>query len=320
MCEPSSDPFTFTVTQEYEGLRLDHFLVRNHPNFSRTFCQKCIEAGHATVNSATQVPAYRLEIGDVVVFNPPEPQSLQPQAEDIPLDIIYEDEAMMVVNKAAGLVVHPAPGNLTGTLVSGLLNYAPELFQDLADDGVECRPGIVHRLDKDTSGALVIAKTADAAAKLKASFKDRSVTKLYLTAVRGVIHEESGCIADPIGRDPENRMRMAVVSNGKEALTKFKVISKTREATLLLVRLYTGRTHQIRVHFSNLGHPVLGDTIYGPKRPLPEYPCQRQMLHAWKMALPHPQTGEELRCTAALPQDFRDLLKKFPGSEFFIGQ
>lgn len=302
---------TITIDESLEGQRLDMLLVSRHPERSRTSIQKAIDAGCATVNGERGKSGIKLEIGDVVEYHLDEltaPDEIQP--EDIPLDVIYEDDAILVINKPAGLVVHPAAGNQKGTLVAALLFREPEDFAAVGEDAA--RPGIVHRLDKDTSGVLVIARTAEAFVTLKKAFQDRQVDKIYLAIANGHFKENFAAIDAPIGRDPKYRQRMAVLDDGgREALTKYRVVAEHRGASLLQVRLYTGRTHQIRVHLSHIGHPVIGDGLYGGPTKSPHFNCARQMLHAWKIALPHPVTGERMVFTAPTPADMRKNLDIF---------
>lgn len=303
-------PISISIDESLAGTRLDMLLVARHPERSRTSIQKAIDAGCATINGEPGKSGIRLEVGDEVVYDLPDELPKAPiQAEDIPLEILYEDEAILVVNKPAGLVVHPAAGNQNGTLVSALLFREPEGFASVGEDAD--RPGIVHRLDKDTSGVLVIARTPEAHAALKQSFQERKVDKIYLTIAQGHFKESFDAIEEPIGRDPKNRQRMAVVADGREALTKYRVIAEEHGMSLLQVRLYTGRTHQIRVHLAHIGHPVLGDGLYGGPRKWAPFSCPRQMLHAWKLALPHPITGERVVFTAPTPPDFRKNLDIF---------
>ena len=299
------------IDESWEGTRLDMLLVARHPERSRTSIQKAIDGGCATINGERGKSSVKLESGDHVEYTLPDEESKAPlQAEELPLNILYEDEAILVINKPAGLVVHPAAGNETGTLVSGLLFREPEAFAEVGDDAD--RPGIVHRLDKDTSGVMVIARTAQAHAALKRSFQERGVDKIYLAMARGHFKDSFGVVEEPIGRDPRHRQKMSVrPEGGREALTKYRVIAERSGASLLQVRLYTGRTHQIRVHLSHIGHPILGDGLYGGPGKFAPFSCERQMLHAWKLAIPHPITGERTIFTAPTPADFQKNLELF---------
>ncbi len=305
------------IDETLDGSRLDLLLVQRHPYLSRTAIQKAIAGGCATVNDEPGKAGRRLEAGDVLRYELPEegeciaaPIAVSPQ--EIPLDVLYEDDALLVINKPAGMVVHPGAGNPagTGTLVSALLYREPTSFARVGEDAA--RPGIVHRLDQDTSGVLAVARTQEAYESLKESFLARRTEKLYLCIARGHFQEDFAAIEAPIGRDPRNRQRMAVLpKGGREALTKYRVIAEKSGASLLQVRLYTGRTHQIRVHLSHIGHPVLGDALYGGPAKMPPFLTNRQMLHAWKLALPHPVTGERMVFTAPPPQDLQKNLDLF---------
>lgn len=307
------------IDETLDGIRLDLLLVRRHPYLSRTAIQKAIAGGCATVNDEAGKAGRRLETGDVLRYELPAedecaaagaPVAVSPR--EIPLDVLYEDDSLLVVNKPAGMVVHPGAGNPegTGTLVSALLFREPPSFARVGEDAA--RPGIVHRLDQDTSGVLAVARTQEAYESLKESFLARRTEKLYLCVARGHFRDDFAAIDAPIGRDPRNRQRMAVLPRGgREALTKYRVIAETAGASLLQVRLYTGRTHQIRVHLSHIGHPVLGDALYGGPSKMPPFLTTRQMLHAWKLALPHPVTGERMVFTATPPEDLRKNLDIF---------
>ena len=284
--------------------RLDKRLLEMYPDFSRSRIEGLVKSGHVTVNGATASKA-GMKVADddeiEVVIPPPVPAV--PEPEDIPLDIVYEDDDMVLVNKAPGIVVHPAPGHFTGTLVNALLHHCP----DLAGIGGVARPGIVHRLDQDTSGLIVVAKTQksmEALAKAFASHK--CVEKTYVAVVHGRPRLDSGRIENLIGRHPVDRKRMAIVErNGKLAITNWQVASSRNALSTVICRIETGRTHQIRVHMASLGCPVIGDRVYGKsaldKRldPVP----QRQMLHAWKLALWHPAKGVKMEFTAPIPPD-----------------
>ncbi len=295
------------------GERLDHALVLLRPELSRTRAQAAIRAGEVTVNGRAVKASHLLEEGQRLALAPTLGQRVSvgdaplPQPEAIPLPVLYEDDALLVVNKPAGLVTHPAPGHATGTLVNALLAHLPELAE--ADSEADpARPGIVHRLDKDTSGLLVIAKTAAAHTALARQMRDRTMVKRYLALVEGHMDVAEGTIEAPIGRDPRYRQRMALVSvarGGREARTRFRVVREIRGRTLLDVQLETGRTHQIRVHLAAVRHPVVGDTLYGRSQP-PMPP--RMFLHAAHLSFTHPVTGEWVSFDAPLPPDLADFL------------
>ena len=284
--------------------RLDKRLLEMYPDFSRSRIEGLVKSGHVTVNGATASKAgMKVADDDEIEVEIPPPVPAIPEPEDIPLDIVFEDDDLVVVNKAPGIVVHPAPGHFTGTLVNALLHLCP----DLAGIGGVARPGIVHRLDQDTSGLLVVAKTQksmEALAKAFASHK--CVEKTYIAVVHGRPRLDSGRIENLIGRHPVDRKRMAIVErNGKLAITNWQVASSRNALSTVICRIETGRTHQIRVHMASLGCPVIGDRVYGKsaldKRldPVP----QRQMLHAWKLALWHPTKGVKMEFTAPVPPD-----------------
>lgn len=304
----------FHIDAAEAGTRLDRCLSRLIPGSSRTYLQKLIAEGLVSADGAAlTVPRYPVRAGMTVRVELPEPESAEPAAEPFDFPILYEDEAMLVIDKPAGVVVHPAAGNPTGTVVNALLGRYPHLAESVA--GNPERPGIVHRLDKDTSGCLVIAKTPEAQYRIASSFAGRETGKTYLAVVRGVPRQADGEISGLIGRHPVNRQKMAVVErNGKLAITRYHLersgIVNGIPVSLLKVNILTGRTHQIRVHLASIGVPVLGDATYGGTRPeIPE--AGRQMLHAWKLKLPHPLTRKEMEFTAPLPEDFRILLQLF---------
>lgn len=310
---------SWEVMAAEEGVRVDLALGARHPEYSRTRLQRAVKEGALTLDGVVvTAPGVRLEAGQRISFVLPPLESAAdapsaPRADEgIPLDIIYEDDSLLVINKPAGLVVHPGAGNQDGTLVSALLAHAPENFADMMDE--ECRPGIVHRLDRETSGCLAIAKTQAAAEALRQAFKERRTAKIYLAVARGYFDPLSGSVDEPIGRDQNNRLRMDIVpveAGGREALTKYRVVAATGGCSLLQVRIYTGRTHQIRVHLAWLRRPVLGDTLYGGGRECPPFSVRRQMLHAWKLALPHPVTGKTMTFTAPMAEDFRQAASIF---------
>jgi 23S rRNA pseudouridine1911/1915/1917 synthase len=282
-------------------VRLDRFVVEACPELSRTHAQKLIADGHVTVNGQEARASLKLKAGDTVnVYIPPEPPSpLTP--EDISLNILYEDDDLMVVDKPPGLAVHPAPGHPSHTLVNAVLAHLPELVE-----AGDLRPGIVHRLDKDTSGLMLVAKNRSAQANLSGQFQARTVKKAYLVLVRGKLEPESGAIEAAIGRDPHHRQRMAVVSKGREARTEYRVLKHLGNSTLLEIRPMTGRTHQIRVHLAAIGHPVMGDATYGVTSPH----LSRQFLHASRLGFNLPSTGEYVEFTSPLPPDLEQALKE----------
>lgn len=292
------------------GIRIDAFLAQKFPDYSRAFFQRCIEFGRIYLNGRIVKKSAKALPGNVVEIDwPPEDQVESVTPEDIPLDILFEDEHVIVINKPAGMVVHPAKGNHTGTLVHGLLFHNEEIFEEMLDSYK--RPGIVHRLDKETSGTLIVAKNLDVWATLKETFKQHDLDKIYLAIVIGSPEKKMGTIEAPIGRHPTNRQRMAVVPEGKPSTSLYKVVAEANGCSLVKVKILTGRTHQIRVHMSHIGHPILGDPFYGgtPKNsPCPD--AQRQMLHAWKLNIPHPISGEKMLFQAPIPADFIQILQK----------
>jgi 23S rRNA pseudouridine1911/1915/1917 synthase len=292
--------YSFTV--DAGGVRLDKFVGDRCPELSRTHAQHLINNGSITVNGKAAKPSLKLNPGDKVniVIPPPPPSHLE--AEDIPLKIVYEDNDILVVDKPAGLTVHPAPGHDSHTLVNAILNYLPALAKDT--DSV--RPGIVHRLDKDTSGLILVAKNRVTQARLSEQFKNRVVKKSYLTLVRGKLTPEKGTIEAKIGRDPRQRQRMAVVARGREARTEYRVIKYYSSYTLLEIKPETGRTHQIRVHLAAIGFPVAGDATYGLKSS--RFP--RQFLHANKIGFKLPSTGEYVEFESPLPSDLNKVLRE----------
>ena len=314
----STDGSTFAFTAEPSeiGTRLDALVASRVPALSRSRAAALITAGVVRVGGQAKKPGFRVSEGDLVSgeIPPPQPPSMY-GPEPIPLDILYEDAHIIVVNKPAGLVVHPAPGHFSGTLVNGLLHHCP----DLSGIGGERRPGIVHRLDKDTSGVLVAAKSEAAQVSLSAQFKRRSVQKTYLALAKGRFEQDSGQIELPVGRHPTLRKKMSTRSRRpRTAHTQWAVVERFAGAALLEVVIRTGRTHQIRVHLAAVGHPVAGDPVYGGKKrrkkkseaegPLTE--ARRQMLHAWRLGLSHPETGRWMEFEAPLPRDFREMLGK----------
>jgi len=284
---------------------LDKVIRDRVPDLSRTQGQRLIDDGRVTVNGQVRKPAYRVEPGErVTITLPPEEPGFILRPQPIPLDIIFEDPHLLVVNKPASMVVHPAPGHPDGTLVNALLAHYPPI----ADVGPQDRAGIVHRLDKETSGALVVAKSELILEALQHQFRNREVEKTYLALVNGQVQPPRGIIEVPIGRDPTDRQRMAPVPEGKYARTRYQVVRRFRKHTLLEAHPYTGRTHQIRVHLSWLGHPVVGDADYGSRRQ--RLLTDRHFLHASRLRFTHPVTGEEMTFRAPLPEELDGLLRQ----------
>lgn len=300
--EPFPEETAFVLSPEEAGERLDRVLAARFSQLSRAQLQRLIRSGAVTVNDAVVRPAYRLTPGDRVAVTFPEEPTVRP--EPLPLDIVYEDEHLLVVNKPAGMVVHPAARVVSGTLVNALLAHCPQL----ADVSGPDRAGIVHRLDRETSGLIVVAKNSEVHASLQRQFQRRLVRKTYVALVEGQVHLREGIIEVPIGRDPKDRTRMAVSRTGRPAVTQYRVVEVFPQYTLLEVRPHTGRTHQIRVHLAWLGYPVVGDRVYGRRRQmlLPD----RHFLHARELAFTHPVTGEKLALSAPLPPELAALLNR----------
>ena len=287
-----------TVVDE-AGQRIDKILVKALTDFSRTQIQMLIQDGHVLVNGKAIKASYKVEVNDEVMVHIPEPESTDILAEDIPLDIVYEDQDVIVVNKPTGMIVHPSAGIYKGTLVNALLYHC----HDLSGINGVMRPGIVHRIDKETSGLLMVAKNDMAHASLSEQLQEHTVTRRYLALVHGLIPHEFGRIEAPIGRDPKDRQKMTCTDkNAKDAITKFKVLERFKDMTLVECRLETGRTHQIRVHMQYIGHPVYGDPQYGLKRDDTTY---GQYLHAKILGFVHPRTGEDMYFESELPDFFK---------------
>jgi len=290
------------LTVEAGADRLDKYIADNTA-FSRSRIKQAILSGEALVNGKTAKPGDKLRAGDVVMLNMEEPKEAAAEPEEIPIDVVYEDSSIAVVNKPQGMVVHPAPGNFTGTMVGALLFR----IKDLSGIGGEIRPGIVHRIDKDTSGLLVVAKNDEAHASLSGQIADRSMKRVYAAIVHGNIREDELTIDKPIGRSRRDRKKMAIDARGRNAVTHVKVLERFGEFTYIEAHLETGRTHQIRVHMASIGRPVAGDTVYGPKKPrLHE---GGQLLHAKELRLRHPVSGEQMVFYAPLPDYFEKALK-----------
>jgi 23S rRNA pseudouridine1911/1915/1917 synthase len=293
----------FAPSADEAGSRLDVVLSKRSGS-PRKLCQEAIRSGAVTVNEKAVRPSYRLEAGDSVRGEVTEAEAFVPRAEDISLEVRWEDERVIVVSKPAGLVTHPAQGHWEGTMVGALLNIGVPLA---ASSGT--RPGIVHRLDKDTSGLLLVAKDDDALQHLTDAIKKREVERSYRALVRGHMDSLAGTIDAAIGRHPRRRTSMAVVPGGKPAVTHFSVLTQADGSSLLDVRLETGRTHQIRVHLSHLGHPVLGDAVYGGRSELSRsLGLTRPFLHAWRLGFPHPSDGRLIEVSEALPEDLAAVL------------
>ena len=289
-----------TLFADIPGERLDAFLARSVPDLSRSAAQKLIEEGLVTRNGKPGKKNDKLNVGDAVSYEIPEPKAVDIAPKEMPLDIVYEDDDLLVINKPKGLVVHPAAGHSDDTLVNGLL-YA--LGDDLSGINGELRPGIVHRIDKDTSGLLAVAKNDLAHTVLASQLKDHSMARTYEAIVCGVMKEDSGTVDAPIGRHPSDRKKMCVTQRGsKPAVTHWEVIRRYRGYTHIRCKLETGRTHQIRVHMAYIGHPILGDTVYGHKKP--ELGQSSQCLHAGTLCFAHPRDGHPVVVYAELPQYF----------------
>jgi 23S rRNA pseudouridine1911/1915/1917 synthase len=291
---------SYSFIADIAGIRLDKFVGDTCPELSRTHAQRLIAAGFVTVNDRPAKSSFKLAAGDKVDISiPPEtPSPLSPEA--IPLKIVYEDADLLVIDKPPGLPVHPAPGHPSHTLVNAVLNYLPAL----ADEDY-IRPGIVHRLDKDTSGLIIMAKNRRAHENLSDQFKSRSVSKAYIVLVKGKLTPQAGVIEADIGRDPRNRQRMAVVARGREARTEYRVLEYISDCSLLEIKPQTGRTHQIRVHLAAIGFPVLGDAAYG----VPSSHLSRQFLHASRLGFRLPSTGEYVEFESGLPHDLAQALQ-----------
>ena len=293
--------------ETYMDERLDKFLSAMLPDQSRSYLQKIIKDGNVLVNGEPKKSSYRLEDGDEVTADLPELKSPDIEPENIPLDILYEDDSILMVNKPKGMVVHPSAGHYTGTLVNAVLWHCQGQLSGI--NGVS-RPGIVHRIDKDTTGVLVVCKNDAAHNAVAAQLKEHSITRKYRAIVHGVIKEDEGTVDAPIGRHPTERKKMASgVKNGKRAVTHYRVLERFQRYTYVECQLETGRTHQIRVHMASIHHPLLGDTVYGPAKDT--HYLEVQTLHTMVLGLIHPVTGEYLEVEAPLPEYFENLLKKF---------
>ena len=294
------------VNEENVGKRIDSFIPMVQEDISRSMVQKLIEQKNIKVNGKETKHSYKLKLNDEIEIFVPEAKEINLKAQDIPLNVIYEDNDIIVINKPKGMVVHPANGNPDGTLVNAVMNKCKD---SLSGIGGEIRPGIVHRLDKDTSGAIIVAKNDKAHIALSEQLKNHEVKKTYLALVRGIIKENEATINMPIARSKKDRKKMDVDKNGKEAITHFKVLGRYKNKyTLLQINLETGRTHQIRVHLSHIGYPIIGDEVYSNGKN--EWNVSGQCLHAWKLEFIHPITGEKISLEAEIPEYLKNIIKE----------
>ncbi|WP_330427471.1 RluA family pseudouridine synthase [Eubacterium ramulus] len=301
----------YTVEESQSGMRLDKFLTEIYPDQTRSFLQKLVKSGEIKVNGKPVIKAgFVVEGGDQVSASIPTPQAVEIEAENIPLDILYEDADVLIVNKPKGMVVHPSAGHYSGTLVNAIMYHCAD---SLSGINGEIRPGIVHRIDMDTTGALIICKNDAAHVDIAEQIKEHTVTRRYRGIVCGVVKEDEGTIEGAIGRHPTQRKKMAInEKNGKPAITHYKVLQRFAKYTYMEFRLETGRTHQIRVHMASIGHPLLGDELYGNPKNLAMKGLQGQTLHAMVIGFVHPTTHEYMEFEAPLPEYFQNLLQKLP--------
>lgn len=299
------DEFKFEVTESDSGERIDKFITECIDSLTRSYIQKMITQEHCFVNGKAVKASYRVKDGDEVAFSLPESVEPDIAAEEIPLDILYEDEDVLIVNKPKHMVVHPAPGHYSSTLVNAVMYHCKGSLSGI--NGV-MRPGIVHRIDKDTSGSLIICKNDMAHNCIAAQLKEHSVNRIYHAIVFGVLKEDEMTIDAPLGRDPRDRLKMAVLPGGKRAVTHIQVLKRFEKFTYVACRLETGRTHQIRVHMAHIGHPILGDEVYASGRKSP-VKCEGQVLHAKTIGFIHPKNGEYMEFNAPLPEEFSHLLQ-----------
>jgi 23S rRNA pseudouridine1911/1915/1917 synthase len=296
---------SFEVEAEQEGERLDKFLSIIYPEFSRAFFQKLIKSKQVSVNETPQKASYCVKIDDIVTVEIPDAVETTIEPENIPLDILYEDDDVLIVNKPKGMVVHPSAGHYSGTLVNAIMYHCKDTLSGING---EIRPGIVHRIDMDTTGSLIVCKNDEAHVNIAQQIKEHSVNRIYVGIVCGNVKEDSGTVEGAIGRHPIERKKMAInEKNGKPAITHYKVLERFKNYTYMQFKLETGRTHQIRVHMASIGHPLLGDTLYSSGR-LPFKHLQGQCLHAKTIGFIHPKTGEYMEYSAPLPEYFEKLL------------
>ena len=300
----------YIVSQEEKGKRLDTYIPSVDTDITRTSAQRLIEDGNILVNGKNAKVSYKIQENDKISVEIPKPKQIELKAQDIPIEIVYEDSDIIVVNKPKGMVVHPANGNPDGTLVNAIMAICKD---SLSGIGGEIRPGIVHRIDKDTSGLLIVAKNDNAHVKMSEQIKNHEVKKTYIALVRGVFKENEATIDMPIGRSTSDRKKMAVNKNGKNAITHIKVLKRFDKYTLLQVNIETGRTHQIRVHLSHIGYPIVGDYTYSNGKN--EFDVVGQCLHAQKLEFKHPITQKDMCLEAELPQYFKDILDKLKDRE-----
>ncbi|HCC03448.1 MAG TPA: RNA pseudouridine synthase [Clostridiales bacterium] len=299
------------INEELKGKRIDSFISKYNTELTRSTVQRLIEETQITVNGKKTKPSYKTNVNDEILINIPEPKEVDLKPQNIPIEILFEDNDIIVVNKPKGMVVHPANGNPDGTLVNAVMAICKD---SLSGIGGEIRPGIVHRLDKDTSGAIIVAKNDKAHIKLSEDLKNHKIKKTYIALVRGIIKENEATINMPIARSKQDRKKMAVDKNGKEAITHFKVLNRYKEKyTLLEINIETGRTHQIRVHLSHIGYPIIGDNTYSNGKN--EWGIVGQCLHAKALDFKHPITGKYIHIEAPIPEYFNTILKELEGKE-----
>ena len=302
----------FVVNAEQQNKRLDVFLSEKNTELSRSNIQRLIEEKKVLVNGKIEKPSYKVQENDVITQEKEKPKDIELKAQNIPLEIIYEDNDIIAINKPKGLVVHPANGNPDGTLVNAIMAICKD---SLSGIGGQIRPGIVHRLDKDTSGILIVAKNDKAHINLSNQIQNREVRKTYIALVRGIVKENEATIDMPIGRSTKDRKKMAVTSKGKNAITHIKVLNRFNEYTLLQVNIETGRTHQIRVHLAEIGYPVVGDSVYSNGKN--KFGIQGQCLHAKSLDFKHPITGKQMHLEAELPQYFKNIISELKKEELY---